>query len=137
MASVFREEYPELTWYETNMPRLAIILGIIAIVIGLFAQLPRTKGLYMLIAIGPILAGIVAYARSEATTDIKRVADIIIQATWIMLSFGCAYFVMAPSEYYSARGGLTAIILIVAGIMVVFAIATLVAFGRKGFELTP
>ena len=137
MGSLFYEQYPALAWYKINVPRLSILLGLLEIVIGLFAHMPRTRGLYTCIALGPIIMGLIAYARYQGAKDSKSMAKVIVETAWVALSFGCGYFIVAPSSYYAARGSVLTATLIVAAAMMVLGIRTLVAFGREGFELTP
>jgi hypothetical protein len=137
MTSLFYDEFPDLAWYKVNVPRLSILLGVLEIVIGLFAYMTRTKGLYTCIALGPIIVGLIAYARYQGAKDSKSVAKVTVETAWVALSFGCGYFIVAPSSYYAARGSVLTATLIVAAAMMVLGIRTLVAFGREGFELTP
>lgn len=137
MTSLFYDEFPDLAWYKVNVPRLSILLGVLEIVVGLFAYMTRTKGLYTCIALGPIIVGLIAYARYQGAKDSKSVAKVTVETAWVTLSFGCGYFIMAPSSYYAAQAGILTGALIVAAAMIGLGIATLVAFGRKGFELTP
>ena len=130
-------ECPELEWYRVNVPRLSILLGLLEIVVGFFPSLPRTRGLYTGIALGPIVAGLIAYARYQGVKGDKGTAKVVVETAWIPLSFGCAYFVMAPSRYYAAGAGAMAAALIVATAMILLGVRTMIAFGRRGFQLTP
>jgi hypothetical protein len=132
-------ELKDLMWYKKYVPLYSIILGVLAIVVSFFVDLPRTRGLYIGIALGPIVVSLIAYLRYgfESSNNALGLAKVIVETAWMPLSFGVGYFVMAPSTYYAAPGGTLAIVLIIALLMVILGLRTLIALSKKGYELTP
>lgn len=132
-------DYKRLAFFIRNVPRLLLIFGIIGVVISLFAPNPYGRGLFALIALVPIIFGLVTYARlSRAKDDDKKTSKIIIEATWILFTFGLAYLVMAPSAYYHpGNAGVQAGLIILGLIQGVFGAYSLASHGREGYILTP
>lgn len=132
-------EFQDLLWYKKYVPLYSILLGVLAIVISLFTELPRTRGLYIGIALGPIVTALTAYIRYGFAGSKTRLglAKVVVETAWTPLTFGLGYFIMAPSSYYAAPGGVLALILLVGLLMMILGLKTLIALGKKGFELTP
>ncbi len=124
-------------WYKKYIPICSILLGVIAIIIAQFAGIKRTTGLFSIIALGPIISGIVAYLRYAGAKDVKQTVRVIIEASWILFSFGLGYLVMAPSSYYSANTWVMILIILDALLLVGLGLSSLIYFAKKGYSLTP
>lgn len=124
-------------WYKKSVPRLSLLLGIIALIIAQFAELPQTKGLFSIISLGPVISGLIAYVRYSRADNLKQTVRVIVEASWIPFSFGMSYLVMAPSEYYNVGGLVLVLLLLNALLMIALGLSSLIYFGKRGYSLTP
>lgn len=127
----------KINLFKKYIPLLSIIFGLTALIIAQFAKLPRTEGLFTIIAIGPIINGLVAYLRYKNAENVKKTVRIIVEASWIPFSFGLGYLVMAPSSYYAANSIIMTLIVMNALILIGLGLSSLIFFGKNGYSLTP
>ncbi|MDI7247547.1 MAG: hypothetical protein QME92_08805 [Bacillota bacterium] len=127
-----------LKWFRSNLHVWAFILGAFAVVIAQFADKPRSAGLYSIIALGPVLGGLVTlvrYRRSDGTP--RSIGKIVVECGWVCFSFGLGYLMMLPSRYYAVQGGVAALLILDAVALVAVGGYTLYKLGRLGLSLTP
>lgn len=128
----------DLSWFRKNVHLLALALGAAGVVIALFAELPRSRGLFGLIAAGPVVAALVTMLRySLSNGEPKSIAKIATECAWVCLSFGAAFFVMLPGTYYQV-GSLVKGLLFLDGLaLAAVGLYALVGIGKLGYSLTP
>ncbi len=116
-----------------------IVLGVIGVIIALFAPNPYARGLFGLVAAVPVIVGLITYARlSKAGAKDGDVSKVIIEASWITMTFGLAYLVMSPSTfYYPGNAGILAALIVLGIVQAVFGGYSLASYGKKGYMLTP
>jgi len=129
----------KLDFFKRNVPRTLLILGVIGVVISLLAPNPYGRGLFLLVSLVPIIVGLLTYVRlGKAQNDDGKVSKSIIEASWILFTFGVAYLVMATSTYYHPGNDVVHAALIVLGIVqAIFGAYSLVSYGREGYIMTP
>lgn len=113
-------------------------LGIALLILAQFAGTSHARGLYSIIALGPVIGGLATLVRLQYTRGLpKDIAKIVVECGWVALSFGLGFFMMVPSAYYALSGGLTALVLVVAAALVGLGLYVLLTIRKLGFSLTP
>lgn len=127
-----------LAWFRANLHRLALFLGVAAIVVSQFADKPHSAGLYSIIALGPVVSGVVTsfrYKMSDATP--RSISKIVVECGWVCFSFGLGYFMMLPSSYYAVQPGVAALLSLDAAALVALGGYTFYRLSKLGLSLTP
>lgn len=127
-----------LKWFRNNLHVLSILLGALAIVISQFADKPRSAGLYSIIALGPVISGLVTilrYSMSDGTP--RSIGKIVVECGWVCFSFGLGYLMMLPSTYYAVQGAVALLLVLDAVALVAVGGYTLYKLGKLGLSLTP
>ena len=127
----------QLDWFHKRLHLYVLALGLVALVVALTVDLPRSRGLYALIAAGPVIGALVTWARYRWAAGDRSMAKIVVECGWVSTSFGLGFLVMLPSRYYAVEPLQKGVLTLLALALVALGAYTLYNFAKRGYSLTP